>query len=78
MYKSLHVQPNKFCLCLDSFYVSFVSVLRNCFYSVYELTWLWGGGGGGDVESMCADIVCPSSCKTEEKIYRCTYFSAKK
>jgi hypothetical protein len=42
------------------------SVLRNCFYSVLELTWLWGGGGDG--KSVCADLVCHSSCKTEEKI----------
>jgi hypothetical protein len=47
------------------------SVLRNCIYSPFELTELWGGEGcwgRGDVESMCADFVCPSSCKTEEKI----------
>ncbi len=47
------------------------SVLRNCFYSLFEKTWQWGVGplgGGGDVKSMCANIVCPLSCKSEEKI----------
>jgi len=47
------------------------SVLRNCIYSPFEVTGLWGGGGvlgRGDVKSMCVSIVCPSSCKNEEKI----------
>jgi hypothetical protein len=44
------------------------SVLRNCIYSPFELTGLggWGVLGMGDVKSMCINIVCPSSCKTEE------------
>jgi hypothetical protein len=45
-------------------------VLRNCIYSPFELTGLWGGGvlGRGDVKSICVNIVCLSSCKTGEKI----------
>jgi hypothetical protein len=29
------------------------SVLRNCFYSVFELTWVWGGMG-----RVCVPILC--------------------
>ena len=48
------------------------SVLRNCFYSVFEV-WTDLAGAtppppGGDGKSVYADIVCHSSCKTEEKI----------
>ncbi len=34
-------------------------VMKNCFYSLFELTELRGGGRGG----VCVNIVCPLSCK---------------
>jgi hypothetical protein len=51
------------------------SVLRNCFYSVFELTWLWtvwrgGGGGGWGVGKVCVPILCVIQVVRLKKKYK--------
>jgi hypothetical protein len=49
-----------------NFMPPFYSVWINCFYFPFQLTGLCGGGGDG--KSMRVNIVCPSSCKIDEKM----------
>jgi hypothetical protein len=44
------------------------SVLRNCFYPVFELTLLWGGGGG--VGRVCVPILCVIQVVKLKKKYK--------